>query len=61
MKTSSLAIVISAVLVATAAYSQSANTGVLKLPQDIEFKPLPCREHHKPQFCTAIQQSREYS
>jgi hypothetical protein len=41
MRTSSLAIVISAVLAATAAYSQSADTSVLKLPQDIEFKAAP--------------------
>ena len=41
MRTSSLAIVISAVLTATAAYSQSADTSVLKLPQDIEFKAAP--------------------
>ena len=41
MRTSSLAIVISAVLATTAAYSQSADTSVLKLPQDIEFKAAP--------------------
>jgi len=41
MRTSSLAIVVSAVLAATAAYSQSADTSVLKLPQDIEFKAAP--------------------
>ena len=33
-----IAIVVSALLAATAAYSQSADTKVLKLPQDIEFK-----------------------
>ena len=38
MRTISLAIVVSAVLAATAAYSQSADTSVLKLPQDIEFQ-----------------------
>ena len=41
MRTISLPIVISAVLAATAAYSQSADTSVLKLPQDIEFKAAP--------------------
>ena len=41
MRTSSLAIVIGAVLATTAAYSQSADTSVLKLPQDIEFKAAP--------------------
>ena len=41
MRTSSLAIVISAVLATTAAYSQGADTSVLKLPQDIEFKAAP--------------------
>ena len=41
MRTSSLALVISAVLDTTAAYSQSADTSVLKLPQDIEFKAAP--------------------
>jgi hypothetical protein len=41
MRTISLAIVVSAVLAATAAYSQSADTSALKLPQDIEFKAAP--------------------
>jgi len=42
MRTNSLAIVISAVLAATAAHSQSTDTSILKLPQDIEFKaPVP--------------------
>jgi quercetin dioxygenase-like cupin family protein len=41
MRMSSLAIIISTVLATTAAYSQSADTSILKLPQDIEFKAAP--------------------
>jgi quercetin dioxygenase-like cupin family protein len=41
MRPSFLAIVVCAVVATTAAYSQSADTSVLKLPQDIEFKAAP--------------------
>ena len=59
MRTSSLAIVISAVLATTAAYSQSADTSGSRR---ILSSKLPlCKEHRKRRCYTAIRQSREYS
>ena len=40
MRISSLAVVLCTVMVSVTAYAQSSDTGVLKLPQDIEFKGL---------------------
>ena len=61
MRTSSLAIVISAVLATTAAYSQSADTSVLSSRRILSSKLPLCKEHRKRRCYTAIRQSREYS